>query len=187
MRLDGIDTLRGFAVTVVVIYHFFVLLGLDNILSPYIHSFGLLGVPLFFIISSYLIYMSIDNNIKKRGAGDGIKNYFIHRVFRILPAYYFNLFIVLLIASFSISNDFLYSQEFKSQLLSHLTLTSYFTHKAVGLGVNGAYWTLKYGSKPQNIRNAILEIREMLQRRDTTKRIKRKRIRNLSHKKMHWV
>jgi len=142
LRLDGIDTLRGFAVTAVVIYHFFVLLGLDNILSPYIHSFGLLGVPLFFIISGYLIYMSIDNNIKKRGAGDGIKNYFIHRVFRILPAYYFNLFIVLLIASFSISNNFLYSQEFKSQLLSHLTLTSYFTHKAVGLGVNGAYWTL---------------------------------------------
>ena len=142
MRLHGIDTLRGLAVVAVVFYHFFVLLGIDNSISSYIHSLGLLGVPLFFIISGYLIYMSVDNNIKKKGKKEGLKNYFLHRAFRILPAYYFNLIIVLFMASFIIGSDFLYSSSFSRQLLSHFTLTSYFTHKAVGLGINGAYWTL---------------------------------------------
>ncbi len=141
-HLDGIDTLRGLAVSVVVIYHFFILLDLHNIISPFVHSFGLLGVPLFFIISGYLIYSSIDNNIKKRGKKAGIKNYFLHRLFRILPAYYFNLLVVLLIASFTIEVNYLYSDEFINQFLSHLSLTSYFTHKSAGLGVNGVYWTL---------------------------------------------
>jgi len=141
-HLNGIDTLRGLAVSIVVVYHFFVLLNINNIITPFINSFGLLGVPIFFIISGYLIYSSIDNNIKKRGKREGVKNYFLHRLFRILPAYYFNLLVVLLIASFVIDNNYLYSYRFTNQFLSHLSLTSYLTHKSAGLGVNGAYWTL---------------------------------------------
>jgi len=141
-HLDGIDTLRGLAVSMVVIYHFFVLLNLNNIVTPFTHTFGLLGVSIFFIISGYLIYSSIDNNIKKRGKKEGLKNYFLHRLFRILPAYYFNLFVVLLISSFIIEAQYLYSHQFMNQFLSHLSLTSYFAYKSVGLGINGAYWTL---------------------------------------------
>ena len=54
MRLGGINVLRGMAVSAVVFYHFFELLGLQkHFLYPYITSVGQMGVPLFFIISGY--------------------------------------------------------------------------------------------------------------------------------------
>ncbi len=143
LRLDGIDILRGVAVIGVIVYHFYVLLGLMHLSSfPYVHAFGLLGVPLFFIISGYLIYKSIDRNIDKRGEKKGLINYFLHRLFRILPAYYFNLFVVLIIAALMLDSKLLYSTAFLKQILSNLTFTSYFIHKSSGFGFNGAYWTL---------------------------------------------
>jgi len=68
MRLEGIDLLRGLAVLVVVVYHFFEILKLHNhFLYPYIISIGQIGVPLFFIISGYLIYRSVEYSIIKKG------------------------------------------------------------------------------------------------------------------------
>ncbi len=143
LRLDGIDILRGIAVIAVVVYHFFVLLGLtQNSFFPYVHAFGLLGVPLFFIISGYLIYKSIHHSIDKRGQNRGLISYFMHRLFRILPAYYVNLFFVLMLASLMLDSNFLYSVAFLKQIITNLTFTSYFIHKISGFGFNGAYWTL---------------------------------------------
>jgi len=143
LRLDGIDILRGVAVTGVVLYHFFVLLDLtQSSFFPYIHAFGSIGVPLFFIISGYLIYKSVDNSIKKRGRRDGVINYLLHRFFRIAPAYYFNLFVLLILAGVLMESNFLYSFSFLKQILSNLTFTSYFIHRTSGFGFNGAYWTL---------------------------------------------
>ena len=143
MRLEGIDLLRGIAVSAVIIYHFFELLGLSNsTLYPYATSIGQIGVPLFFIISGYLIYRSIDYSITHNGVKSGIKHYALHRLFRILPAYYFNFLIVLALASTVIGADYFYSSHFLNQIFSHLTFTSYFIYQSSGLGVNGAYWTL---------------------------------------------
>ena len=127
----------------VIIYHFFVLLNLyDHALFPYIHSFGIFGVSLFFIISGYLIYRSIDYSITHNGTKRGLKKYALHRLFRILPAYYFNFMIVLIMASFVIGSSYFYSFDFFKQILSHLSFTSYFIYKDAGLTINGAYWTL---------------------------------------------
>ena len=143
MRLDGIDILRALAVIAVVVYHFFVLLGLTHIpLFPYMKTFGSLGVPLFFVISGYLIYRSVERNITQKGRKRGLLNYFFHRLFRILPAYYFNLFIVFIMASFVLNHDYFYSASFFKQFFTNLTFTSYFVHKTAGFGINGAYWTL---------------------------------------------
>jgi len=143
MRLEGIDLLRGIAVVFVIIYHFFTILGFhDTSFFTYIHSFGLFGVSLFFVISGYLIYRSIDYSISNQGKKIGLKHYTIHRLFRILPAYYFNLAIVLIIATFVISNNYLYSGGFLRQLASHLTFLSFFIYKDTGFGINGAYWSL---------------------------------------------
>jgi len=143
MRLDGIDVLRGTAVIFVVIYNFFVLLGLNsNPIFHYIHSFGLFGVSLFFIISGYLIYRSIDYTISTHGVKIGLKKYTLHRLFRILPAYYFNFFIILIMATSFIGASYLYSLGFFKQIVSHLTFLSYFLYKDAGLSINGAYWTL---------------------------------------------
>lgn len=126
MRLEGIDLLRGIAVSAVVIYHFFELLGLQSsAYYPYVASIGQLGVPLFFIISGYLIYRSIDYSITHKGTKLGIKQYTLHRLFRILPAYYFNFLIILALASTVIGAEYFYSSRFLNQIFSHLSFTSY--------------------------------------------------------------
>ena len=144
MRLEGIDILRGLAVILVVLYHFFELLGLQNhTLYPYIASLGQLGVPLFFIISGYLIYRSVEYSITQKGTKLGIKQYFSHRIFRIIPAYYINFIFIFLIVYFYFDSMQTWSLDFIfKQVLSHLTFTSYFLYKIAGLGINGAYWTL---------------------------------------------
>jgi len=143
MRLEGIDLLRGIAVSVVILYHFPVILGLTSAsIFQYIYALGLLGVPLFFIISGYLIYRSIEYSISSRGIKIGLQQYASHRLFRILPAYYYNFAIVLIMATFVISVDYLYSLGFIAQILSHLTFLSFFVYRDSGLGINGAYWTL---------------------------------------------
>jgi len=143
LRLDGIDLLRGVAVSSVVVYHFFAILGLQG--SPYfhyVHSFGLFGVSLFFVISGYLIYRSVSFSLERYGTRAGLKHYTIHRLFRILPAYYVNLAVVLLMASFIIDSNYLYSGAFLKQIAAHLTFLSYLLYQDAGLGINGAYWTL---------------------------------------------
>ena len=144
MRLKGIDLLRGLAVSVVVLYHFFEILKLHNhFLYPYITSIGQIGVPLFFIISGYLIYRSVEYSINKKGKILGVKHYFLHRIFRIIPAYYINFFAVFLLAYFVFGTMQTWSTGFTfKQILSHLTFTSYFLYQTSGLGINGAYWTL---------------------------------------------
>lgn len=144
MRLEGIDILRGLAVSVVVLYHFFELLGLHNsIYYPFVISIGQIGVPLFFVISGYLIYRSVDYSISKKGLKPGLKQYFMHRIFRILPAYYFNFFIVFLLAFYIFHTMDTWSSDFiREQILAHLNFTAFFTYKIAGLGLNGAYWTL---------------------------------------------
>ena len=144
MRLEGIDTLRGLAVLAVVIYHYFVLFGLQA--SPwfsYIHTYGLFGVSLFFVISGFLIYRSVATRIERHGLKEGLRRYAIHRFFRIVPAYYVNLFfVILLTASFLLGWDYLLSGAFVKPLFYHLTFSAYFVYKDAGFGINGAYWTL---------------------------------------------
>lgn len=144
MRLDGIDILRGTAVSVVVLYHFYALLDLHgHSMYPIVYILGQLGVPLFFVISGYLIYRSIDYSVHSQGTLNGLKHYTLHRLFRILPAYYVNLFIVFMMAYFlsNYMNDWSYGFLLK-QILSHLTFTPFFIYQTSGLGINGAYWTL---------------------------------------------
>jgi peptidoglycan/LPS O-acetylase OafA/YrhL len=144
MRLEGIDILRGLAVGFVIIYHFFELLGLQqHFLYPYVFSMGQLGVPLFFVISGYLIYRSVDYSISRKGIKSGVISYSLHRLFRILPAYYINFIFVFILAYFVLGTMDTWSFSFiKRQIVSHLTFTSYFIYKSSGLGINGAYWTL---------------------------------------------
>ncbi|MEA1879929.1 MAG: acyltransferase [Campylobacterota bacterium] len=144
MRLHGIDILRGLAVSVVVLYHFYALLDLHHHGTyPIVYTLGQLGVPLFFVISGYLIYRSIDYSVQTKGTFNGLKHYTLHRLFRILPAYYVNLFVVFIIAYFFSSYMNGWSNGFiLKQILSHLTFTPFFIYQTSGLGVNGAYWTL---------------------------------------------
>lgn len=76
-RNVSIDIYRGIAILLVVFYHF-------NHLIP----FGFIGVDLFFVISGYLVSKSL---LKEIQSNQRIKwkEFFIKRVTKILPSYYF--------------------------------------------------------------------------------------------------
>lgn len=87
-NLDYIDSMRGVAILMVLIVHstmFFSLVGITELpfnLEKVIYS-GKYGVSLFFIVSAYTLFRSLD--LRKES---GFKSYFIRRFFRIAPMYY---------------------------------------------------------------------------------------------------
>jgi peptidoglycan/LPS O-acetylase OafA/YrhL len=139
-RVNAIDNLRALAVLLVIAYHFFVILGIKNTTTLY---WGMLGVKIFFAISAYLLYGSLIRNINKSNFKNTIINYFVNRIFRIAPAYYFNLLVILLLTPFFITYyPFIFSFGFLKQIVAHFLFSAYFIYRDNGFGLNGSYWTL---------------------------------------------
>ncbi len=96
-KLVGLDHLRALAITFVFLYHY-------N-LFPHpewtytIGEFGWTGVDLFFVLSGYLISSQLFIGLKN-GTGLQLKEFYIKRSFRILPAYLFILALYFLIPGF---------------------------------------------------------------------------------------
>ena len=82
----ALDGLRGAAILLVVFLHNF---GFTNYFF-----FGWLGVDLFFVLSGFLITNILMNSLGKPGF---LRNFFVRRVLRIFPLYYFTLIICLLV------------------------------------------------------------------------------------------
>ncbi len=85
-RLEGIDALRGLAALLVVGYHFECSLVFDLPNGPADQSrlwsrYALMGVELFFIISGYVILMTIENS-------RSILHFARNRIARLYPAYW---------------------------------------------------------------------------------------------------
>ena len=74
-HIDGIDGLRAIAVLMFIAYH----------LKLPVAKGGLLGVTVFFVISGYLITRILMTEIENTGTID-LKNFWIHRLRRLLPA-----------------------------------------------------------------------------------------------------
>src|SRR6476620_2899804 len=90
-----LDTLRAFAVGMVLLSHWF---SPKHIINKYTLN-GTLGVTLFFVLSGFLITgillrtkTSIENRLSLREA---FKTFYIRRSLRIFPVYYLLLFILL--------------------------------------------------------------------------------------------
>ncbi|WP_047534476.1 acyltransferase family protein [Methylotenera sp. N17] len=138
-RLEYLDVLRGVAASAVVVHHFFGYIyhefGSDYPLRQFVNfitaesvNWGLFGVVLFFLISGFIIPASL-----KPGAT--IKKFFISRVFRLYPAYWFVLVLILVSANYiGLSNAYPYSQFF-----ANLTMVP----KLFGSNeMSGVFWTL---------------------------------------------
>lgn len=102
-KLDFIDALRGFAALNIIIFH---MVGIPQLIvghpvleipQPLNKFFPYLGynVMLFFIISAFTLYLSMDNrnNEEKR-----IVNFYIRRFFRIAPLFYLMLIYMIVIS-----------------------------------------------------------------------------------------
>jgi peptidoglycan/LPS O-acetylase OafA/YrhL len=90
----GLDNLRAFAIVMVLLFHYPRWFEHPS-WFPKVLKFGWTGVDLFFVLSGFLIASQLFAQIKKDGTFS-IKDFYIKRVFRILPIYYFVLAIYFL-------------------------------------------------------------------------------------------
>src|SRR5947209_4540546 len=131
-RISTLDSLRGIAALSVVIYHYtyrFRLKFGHDYSSIYDLKIGFYGVELFFIISGFVIFMTVEKC--KNGADFAFK-----RFTRLYPTYWLCLFI---------SFTFLYFFGISAQrptfteLLINLSMVQYLLHTK---SVDGVYWSL---------------------------------------------
>lgn len=128
MRLIALDLVRLFAALSVVMYHYTARQNGNSfeMLSD-VTKFGYLGVPLFFMISGYVIALSANNRTAFQFA--------ISRFVRLYPAYWVSIAITILITSIWAQNRYSLGQ-----ILANLTmLNDYLGYE----NVDGVYWTLQ--------------------------------------------
>jgi peptidoglycan/LPS O-acetylase OafA/YrhL len=95
------------------------------------------GVPIFFLISGFLIVMSYENN-------SNIKEYIKNRILRIYPALYVNIFIGLSILYYY--GFIAFNFEFFRWLIAQMSIIQFYNaemFREFGTGViNGSFWTI---------------------------------------------
>jgi peptidoglycan/LPS O-acetylase OafA/YrhL len=103
-RINSIDGLRGISIILVLIDHYVYFSG-NNFLSSNISFFinSKNGVDLFFIISGYLITNILVKEHQEKGRISLI-SFFLKRVIRIFPSFYFLLFIYFILFKLNIIN-----------------------------------------------------------------------------------
>jgi len=94
-KLYGLDHLRALAIILVFLYHYGRLFPHPEWTNT-ISTFGWAGVDLFFVLSGYLIASQLFKTIARQQR-ISLKDFFIKRTFRILPAYFVVLAIYFLI------------------------------------------------------------------------------------------
>lgn len=129
MRIQSLDLLRFIAAISVVFYHF---CGTPE--SPFgiftdISKYGFLGVPLFFIISGFVITISADNRAPKA--------FLIARLIRILPMYWLGLILTSVIV---ILNGNLDNRVTIINFFANSTLLNQYLKIP---NIDGVYWTLQ--------------------------------------------
>ncbi len=97
-KLPGLHSLRGIAALMIVFFH---VAGIPQLELPagwtFINNYFGMGVPLFFVISAFSLFLS---TYKKVGDNGWIQAYFIKRFFRIAPLFYLMLIFFLLVYYF---------------------------------------------------------------------------------------
>ena len=133
-RFTEIDALRGLAALAVVLFHYTTRyeerFGIDNGGFSDIFVFGEYGVQLFFIISGFVIYMSI---LKVKSVSD----FAIKRSFRLYPAYIFAVVLTFTIVSLAPI------EQLKIDIMPALVNLTMFQDFLGAPRVDGVYWTLR--------------------------------------------
>jgi peptidoglycan/LPS O-acetylase OafA/YrhL len=133
VRIRGLDALRGLAAASVVLYHFTHTYGewVGHRQKPLVDvSWGIYGVHLFFLISGFVIFMTVD---KSRSAGEFIRSRFA----RLYPAYWAAVCLTFAVTSlFPLPGM---ERTFVARAIANLTMVQAW----VGIGdLDQVYWTL---------------------------------------------
>ncbi len=103
----ALDGIRALACLSVISFHLDLFSMLAHIWSPILNDFGAtvisslalageMGIMLFFILSGFLLFLPFAKTILFDEPGPSLRRYYIRRIFRILPAYYVALFLIVL-------------------------------------------------------------------------------------------
>lgn len=86
-RIPELDGLRGMAILLVMVGHYFSVPGVGSVslLNGYWFRLGWTGVDLFFVLSGFLIGGIL---LEARGSSNYFKTFYARRFFRIIPLYY---------------------------------------------------------------------------------------------------
>lgn len=134
-RFTELDSLRGLAALIVVFYHYTIYY--DEKFSHEqwgqigLFTFGHYGVQLFFIISGFVIYMSL-MNVKS------VSDFAIKRSIRLYPAYMFAVALTFLIVSLASAESL---KTTFPEAMVNLTMLQDFIPTVKN--VDGVYWTLR--------------------------------------------
>lgn len=138
-----VDALRGCAVMLVLFYHLIVVLKWDLFPLhglPKIFYAGWIGVDLFFVISGFVIALSILLGMERSGSPGFVRDYARHRLARIVPLYY--LTSLLLITCIAPQDFWLHTSKMRFEnALTHLLFIHNWFQPYAG-AINGAAWTL---------------------------------------------
>lgn len=139
-KIHNIDKIRAAACLLVLVYHCWALCGGAPINIPilreYISYGGVIGVTAFFILSGFGIYTSL---CKTEASSSKIKftSFMAKRIERIVPHYYFNLLVSLLLTGSAV---YLSRYHF-TNIISHLFFFHSFSLDWHG-AINGLLWTM---------------------------------------------
>ncbi len=125
--IKGLDTLRAFAVILVIFHHWDLpFRGPESFHHLFLELLpsGNFGVDLFFVLSGYLITSILLNALKKDPDKIRIiKNFIIRRSLRIFPVYYLTIFILLLLDYPDMHEDLLWCLTYTYNILAYRTQT----------------------------------------------------------------
>lgn len=120
-RLHSLDGLRAFSILLVVVGHIAGTVNAPALLMP-LHNLGNFGVKIFFVISGFLITFLLLDELRRNGS-ISMRGFYWRRIFRIFPAFYFYLVLVLL------ANSLGYLELYPGDALHAATFTMNYHHE----------------------------------------------------------
>ena len=120
-RIHSLDGLRAFSILLVVIGHVAGTVNAPAWLTP-LHKLGNFGVTIFFVISGFLITHLLLEEMAREGR-ISLKGFYLRRIARIFPAFYFYILCVL------IAHHFGYLSLLPGDLLHASTFTMNYHHE----------------------------------------------------------
>lgn len=149
-RLAYIDAVRGFAALWVFLLHIHGY-WLDNVRPPTLSAEGLVvkaiafggaGVDIFIVLSGFCLTLPLLRGGRGELSRMHTRGFFRRRAYRLLPAYFAALFLVMLIELIPSVRPLLVARDLTwTDLVTHVTLTFPFFGETLG-SVNGSLWSI---------------------------------------------